>query len=163
MAASAAPRIDELMLLAASRPAAALDAARAVLAGHPGPAEAAVAHQVLGFLMRDFGDTAAAVGELRVALRFASRARMPDLHADVLASLAAALIYVGRSSAGLTAFDQALARASGPMKARVLHRRGYALWTLGRYAAAQEDLDTAITELSQARDPIWTGRALHAR
>ena len=151
------------MTLAASRPAAALDAARRVLAGNPTLAEAAVAHQTLGFLLRDFGDTDASIGELQAARRLARRAGNEDLHADVLASLAVALVYAGRTSAGLAAFDRALASARGVMAARVLHRRGIALWTLGRYPAALADLRRAVTGLRQAGDAIWTARALTAR
>jgi tetratricopeptide (TPR) repeat protein len=151
------------MSLAASRPAAALDAARRVLAGSPSLGDAAVAHQTLGFLLRDFGDTDASIGELRKALRLARRAGLEDLHADVLASLAVALVYTGRTSAGLAALDRALASSRGVMAARVLHRRGIAFWTLGRYPAALADLRRAVTGLRQAGDAIWTARALTAR
>jgi hypothetical protein len=39
-------------------------------------------------------------------------------------------------------------------------RRGMALWTLGRYAAALDDLRRAVSVLRRAGDPLWTARAL---
>lgn len=151
------------MLLAASRPAEALAAARAVLAGRPSLAEAAIAHQTVGFIQRDFGDAAAAVGELQVAARLARRSGIPGLYPDVLASLAVGLVWVGRTKAGLAAFERALAQSRGVMAARVLHRRGIALQALGRYPEALADLRRAVSGLRRADDPIWTARALTAR
>ena len=151
------------MPLAASRPAEALAAAREVLARRPSPEEAAVAHQTMGFLLRDFGDADASIAELRTALRLARRSGIADLQADVRASLAVALVFAGHTAAGLAAFERAAAQARGLMKARVLHRRGIALWTLGRYPAALADLHRAVNELREADDPIWTARALTAR
>ena len=53
-AAAAGPReVDDLVVLATSRPWAALTRARAVLAGRPGPHDASVAHQAAGIVLQD--------------------------------------------------------------------------------------------------------------
>jgi tetratricopeptide (TPR) repeat protein len=155
--------IDDLLPLALSRPREALARARAVLEGQPGPYEASVAHQAAGIVVRDIGDVQASVRELRVALRLARRTGSAEREIDVLATLAAALVYAGRTSAGLAAFDQAIARSSGGLTGRVLHRRGALLWTLGRHAAALDDLRRAIDLLARTNDRAWMARALTAR
>ena len=58
-----------------------------------------------------------------------SRLQSPEREADVLAGLAVALVYAGRTAAGLRAFDQALERSSGVLTGQVLHRRAIAPWT----------------------------------
>jgi tetratricopeptide (TPR) repeat protein len=152
-----------LLVLAASRPQEGLTRARAVLAGRPGPLDASIAHHAAGFVLREFGDLHAAIRELRAALRAARRAGSADREADVLAALGVALVYAGQTRAGLTAFAQAAGLARGPGIARIQHRRGVALWTLGRYPEALGDLHGAVTALRRAGDTIWAGRALTAR
>ena len=154
---------DDLLQLAVSRPHDALIAARGVLAARPSPFEASVAHQAAGIVLRDTGDVHAGVGELRSALRLARLARSPEREADVLASLGAALVHAGRTTAGLAAFDRAIPLSSGVALGRVLHRRGAMLWFLGRYRAALEDLGRAVSVLQRAGDQLWTARALDAR
>ena len=53
--------------------------------------------------------------------------------------------------------------SSGVLAGRVLHRRGIALWTLGRYPPALDDLRRAVGVLQRAGDQLWTARALSAR
>ena len=154
---------DDLLPLALSRPHEALARAQAVLAGRPGPAEASVAHQAAGIVLRDTGDVGAGVSELRTALRLARRTGSAEREADVLASLGLTLAYAGRAARGLAAFDRALQLSSGVLAGRVLHRRAVALWTLGRYAAALDDLRRAVGVLRRADDQIWTPRTLTAR
>lgn len=155
--------VDDLLLLALSRPHEALARARAILARRPGPYEASAAHQAVGIVLREVGDVNAGVRELRAALRLARRTGSAERAADVLASLGVALVYAGRTASGLTAFDQAVQLSSGMLTARVLHRRGIVLWTLGRHAAALADLDRAVSVLGEAGDLVWTARALNAR
>ena len=81
----------------------------------------------------------------------------------MLAALGVALVYAGRTAAGLAAFDQALQRCGGVSTGRVLTRRGIAFWTLGRYPAALSDLRQAVTALRRAGDTLWWARALNAR
>ncbi len=154
---------DDLLPLALSRPHEALARSRAVLAGRPGPDEASVAHQAAGIVLRDTGDVGAGIGELRTALRLARRTGSAEREADVLATLGLTLAYAGRTARGLAAFDRALQLSSGVLVGRVLHRRAVALWTLGRYAAALDDLRRAVGVLRRADDQIWTPRTLTAR
>src|SRR5208282_1564026 len=158
-AAASDPRdVDDLLPLALSRPREALARARAVLAGRPGPHDASVAHQAASIVLRDLGDTEAAVRESRAALRLARRTGSAEREADVLASLGLALVYAGRTAVGLAAFDQAVQRSTGILAARVLARRGVVLRILGRYPAALEDLRYAVVVLRRAGDLLWTAR-----
>jgi len=134
-----------------------------VLAGRPGPYDASVAHQAASIVLREFGDVEAGVRESRAALRLARRIGSAEREADVLASLGVALVYAGRTAAGLAAFDRAVQRSTGVAAARVLARRGSVLHTLGRYPAALEDLRDAVTVLRRAGDRLWTARALNNR
>jgi tetratricopeptide (TPR) repeat protein len=161
--ASGARDVDGLLPLALSRPREALAKARAVLAGRPDHYESSVAHQAAGIVLREFGDVEAGVRELRAALLMARRTGQAEREADVLATLGVALVYVGRTTAGLTALDQAVQGSSGVLAARVLVRRGGMLWTLGRYQAALDDFRRAIAALRGAGDLLWTARALSAR
>ena len=161
--ASGPDDVPELLTLAASRPREGLARARAILAGRPGPLEASIAHHAAGFVEREFGDLGVALRELRAALRAARRSGAPGREADVLAALGVALVYAGRTTAGLAAFDQATLLARGVPAARILHRRAIVLWTLGRYPEALSDLQLAVATLRRAGDVIWTGRALTAR
>ena len=155
--------VDDLLPLALSRPREALARARAVLAGRPGPHDASVAHQAAAIVLREFGDAEAGVRELRAALRLARRTGSAEREADVLASLGVALVYAGRTAAGLAAFDRAVQRSTGVLAARVLARRGVVLYTLGRYPAALDDLRHAVVVLRRAGDLLWTARALNNR
>jgi len=155
--------VEKLLPLALSRPREALTGARAVLAARPGAYEASVAHQAAGIVLREFGDVNASVRELRHALRLARRTGSAEREVDVLASLGVGLVYAGRTVAGLATFDQAIQRSSGVLTGRVLLRRGIALWVVGRYPAALDDIRRAVGVLSRADDPVWAGRALTAR
>jgi tetratricopeptide (TPR) repeat protein len=162
-AASEPRRVDGLLPLAYSRPRDALARARAVLAGRPGPHDASVAHQAASIVFREFGDLEAGVRESRAALRLARRTGSAEREAEVLSSLGIALVYAGRTAAGLAAFDRAVQQSTSVLAARVLTRRGLVLWTLGRYPAALEDLQRAVVVLRRAGDLLWTARALNNR
>jgi tetratricopeptide (TPR) repeat protein len=122
-----------------------------------------VAHQAAGLVLRDVGDVAAGIRELRAALRLGRRTDSTEREADVLAALGVALVYAGRTADGLAALDRALQLSSGALAGHMLHRRGMALWILGRYAAALGDLHRAVSVLQRAGDPVWTARALTGR
>jgi hypothetical protein len=153
----------ELLPLAAARPTEALAKARAILAQRPGPHDASVARQAVGIVLRDFGDVRAAIRELRIALRLATAAGSRDRQADVLATLGTALVYAGRTTPGLAALDAAVRQATGTLAGRVLMRRAFALWRLGRHREALDDLRRAVTALHRSGDTIWEARALTAR
>jgi tetratricopeptide (TPR) repeat protein len=154
--------VEDLLLLTLSRPRQALDRARRALAARPGPYEASVAHQAAGIVLRDTGDVHAGVRELRAALRLARRPGV-GREADVLASLGIALVHAGRTADGLAALDRAIQLSAGVLTGRVLYRRGFVLWNLGRYPAALDDFRRAITVLQRADDRVWTARALNGR
>ncbi|WP_435796999.1 CHAT domain-containing protein [Streptomyces parvulus] len=141
----------------------ALTRAEGVLAADPPPLHASVAHQVIGIWQRDFGDTRLALAHLRRARDLAARADSPEREADVLATLGVALVHSGRTREGLAAFERGVARGTGHTRARVLFRRAYVWWVLGRHKEALEDVRRAIPVLRQADDVIWTARALTLR
>ena len=101
-----------------------------------------MAHQAAGIVLREFGDVDAGVRELRLALRLARRAGSAEREADVLASLGVALVYAGRTAAGLAAFDRAVQLSSGVLAARVLHRRGIVCAPWAGIPAALDDCGT---------------------
>jgi tetratricopeptide (TPR) repeat protein len=154
---------DELLALALSRPSEALAAARQVLAGEPSAAQAAVAHQAAGVVLRDFGDIGQAIGELRAAQRSARKAGDADRESDVLASLAVAWLLAGQTRRGLSVLDEVLPHSHGALAGRILIRRAYALWVLGRNDEALRDAQSAVDLLSGTGDLVWEARALHHR
>lgn len=144
-------------------PGEALARAEHVLRSDPPPLDASVAHQVIGIWQRDFGDLAVALDHLRRARDWAARADSAEREADVLGTLGVALVHAGRTRQGLDVLDRGVARGNGHTRARVLYRRAYAGWVLGRHKEALEDLRRAIPVLRQADDVIWTARALSVR
>ncbi|MET8076366.1 CHAT domain-containing tetratricopeptide repeat protein [Streptomyces sp. NPDC005303] len=141
----------------------ALARAEEVLGSDPSPLHASVAHQVIGIWQRDWGDLRLALDHLRRARALAARAESADREADVLAALGVALVHAGRTRQGLAALERGVEVASGHTRARVLFRRAYASWVLGRHRAALEDVRRAVPVLRQADDVIWTARALTLR
>ncbi|MFJ8196430.1 CHAT domain-containing protein [Streptomyces sp. NPDC096152] len=144
-------------------PGEALARAQEVLGDGPPPLHASVAHQVIGIWQRDFGDLRLALRHLRRARDLAARAESADREADVLATLGVALVHAGRTRHGLAAFERGVARGTGHTRARVLYRRAYVWWVLGRHREALDDVRRAIPVLRQADDVIWTARALTLR
>ena len=162
-AVSAPAEINDLVLLATSRPREGLAQARMILASQPGAYEASVAHQAAGIVLRDFGDVGAGIAEFRKALREARHSDAKEREPDVLASLAVALVYAGHTSAGLANFERALQLCKGTLAGRVLQRRSLALLALGRHAAALDDARHAVTVLRRTGDTLWCARAMMAR
>ena len=154
---------DKLLALALSQPSEALAAARAVLARDPPASQAAVAHQAVGVVLRHFGDISEAIGELKTAQRFARKAGDMDRESDVLASLSVALLLAGQTRHALTVLDAALRNSRGVPAGRILVRKAYALWIVGRNAEALRDARAAVDLLSDAGDLVWEARALHHR
>jgi tetratricopeptide (TPR) repeat protein len=154
---------DALLALALSRPSEALTAARQVLAQHPSASQAAVAHQAAGVVLRDFGDIAEAVEELKAAQRFARKAGDLARESDVLGSLGVAWVLAGQPRRGLSVLDTVVRRSHGVPAGRMLIRRANVLWVLGRNAEALQDAQAAVELLSGAGDLVWEARALHHR
>ena len=153
----------DLLPLALSRPNEALERARRVLAGDPGPLAGSIARQAIGIVLREYGDIDAALAELRIARRLALRAGSADREADVLGTLGVALIYAGRSVSGRNVLNAAVQQSTGRLHTRMVFRRGAALLTLGRHDEALKDLNTAIVAMRAADDQLWEARALQER
>ncbi|MFI6478852.1 CHAT domain-containing protein [Nonomuraea sp. NPDC050663] len=153
----------DLLPLVFARPREALERARALLATQPASHDASIAHQVIGLWERDFGDLMTGIGHLRRARRLAARSGSAEREADVLASMGGAYVHAGRSGRAVAAFDRAAALATGHTLARVLHRRAYVMWVLGRHREALEDLRVAVPLLRRAGDVLWLARAISAR
>ncbi|MEU9986441.1 CHAT domain-containing protein [Streptomyces sp. NPDC048045] len=153
----------ELLPMVFADPGEARARAEQVLHSRPSPLHASVAQQVLGIWQRDFGDLRIALRHLRRARDLAARAESAEREADVLATLGVALVHAGRTRQGLAAFERGVARGSGHTRARVLYRRAYVWWVLGRHREALEDVRRALPVLRQAGDDIWTARALTLR
>ncbi|HEY0934297.1 MAG TPA: CHAT domain-containing tetratricopeptide repeat protein [Trebonia sp.] len=154
---------DELLARALSRPAEALAVARGALTRQPTAAQAAVAHQVIGVVLRHFGDIDEAVGELRQARRLARQAGDAARETDVLASLSVALLLAGQTRRSLVILDEVLRGSHGTEAGRLLIRRSYAYWVLGRPAEALRDAQEAVDLLSGTGSQVWEARALHHR
>jgi tetratricopeptide (TPR) repeat protein len=151
----------ELLPLALARPSLALSRARELLAnGRLAPFDASVARQVVGIVLRDFGDVDAAIAELRAAVRLARASGSPEREADVLATLGIALVYAGRTRAGLARLDAAARLVSGAAAARVIMRRAATLRVLGWHSEALADLRRAAAAFRKSGDTIWEARAL---
>ncbi|MEU4658583.1 hypothetical protein AB0G32_32400, partial [Streptomyces sp. NPDC023723] len=155
--------VFDLLPMVFAAPNEALARAEGLLDTAPPPLHASIAHQVIGIWQRDFGDTRLALAHLRRARDLAARADSPEREADVLATLGVALVHTGRTRQGLAALERGVARGTGHTRARVLFRRAYAWWVLGRHGQALEDVRRAIVVLRQAGDVIWTARALTLR
>ena len=153
----------ELLPMVFAAPSEALAGAREVLDGDPTPFQASVAHHAIGMWQRDFGDLRLALHHLRRARDLAARADSADREADVLGTLGVALVHAGRTRQGLEAFERGIARGTGQTRARVLFRRAYVWWVLGRHPEALDDVRRAIPVLRQVDDVIWTARALTLR
>ncbi|MGQ4363981.1 CHAT domain-containing protein [Streptomyces sp. SAS_272] len=149
----------ELLPMVFAAPGDALSRAEEVLETDPTPLHASVAHQVIGIWQRDWGDVRLALDHLRRARDLAARSDSAEREADVLGTLGVALVHAGRTRQGLAAFERGVARGTGHTRARVLYRRAYSLWVLGRHQEALEDVRRAIPVLRQADDVIWTARA----
>jgi tetratricopeptide (TPR) repeat protein len=158
-----AARKDDLLALALSQPSEALAAAREVLAQHPPASQAAFAHQAAGVVLRHYGDIREAIEEFRQARRFARKAGNLDQESDVLASLGAAWILAGHTRRGLSILDALVEASHGVPAGKILIRRAYALWVLGRNAEALRDAQAAVDLLSGAGELVWEARALHHR
>src|SRR5260370_42679087 len=110
----------DFLTLAHGRPREAHERDRIALARKPDLLDASVAHQVVGIVLRDFGDVNAAIRELRTAVRLARAARSQERQADVLATLGIALVLSGRTKSGLANLEAAARTATGVPRSQVV-------------------------------------------
>lgn len=153
---------EELLSGLFAEPDHALTRARAELAPDGDPAVASIGHQIIGIVLRDRGDTEAALAVLRESVLLARRSRDTDRCADARATLGASLATAGRVRDGLAHLDHAAATASGVARGRVLVRRAWVLsFLLSRFADSAADLREARAEFAGAGDRVWEARALN--
>jgi len=154
---------EDLPALALSRPRIALALARSHAVPGADPWTLSFALQAAGIVLRDAGETTAAIIELRQAVRAAEATGAAARVADVRATLGAALVKAGRTQAGLGQLDAAADASHGDALARVRLRRAHVLAGLGRHEAALEDLRRAVATFRAGRDRMWEARALSNR
>src|SRR6185437_8382651 len=152
--------VEDLPLLALSRPRDTARMAERMLAANRDPYVRSYAGQALGIATREMGDYAQAVRYIRAAL-VAAASCGNERKADVQASLGITLGYAGRSKEALRHLDAALSQASGVTAARIRLRRGNLLLILGRTNEAIEDHRRAVRTLRAAGDGLWEARALN--
>ncbi|HKA98936.1 MAG TPA: CHAT domain-containing tetratricopeptide repeat protein [Streptosporangiaceae bacterium] len=152
--------IEDLPVLALSRPADTAPVAGRVLAATRDPYTRSYAAQALGVATRERGDVARALRHLRVALAAAASVG-GEREADVQATLGITLAYAGRSGHALRHLDAALSQASGVAAARIRLRRGNVFQMVGRTGEAIEEHRRASRTLRAAGDSIWEARALN--
>jgi tetratricopeptide (TPR) repeat protein len=158
-AAGSAADVEDLLLLALSRPEDAAIGARTLLSGRPTAVDASIAEQTLGIVLRDRGETTEALRRFRRALRLARACSRLDREADVRASLGVALTLAGFPQRGLGELDAAAGLAHGALAGRVLMRRADTLAILDRYPEALHDLHRAVAVLHRAGDAVWEARS----
>ena len=105
---------DRLLLLAVTDPAAARLAARELAASTRSGWLRSVAHHATGLALREQGDLAGALPQLRKALRWAVAAGDADRSAEVRATLGATHAMAGRGRVGLAQLDRAVGEAGSP-------------------------------------------------
>ena len=153
---------EELLRNLFTDPRSARQLAQDVLVPDPDPAMASIGHQVVGIVVRDLGDTDAALRELRAALRLARRSGDPARAADAMATLGISLCIASRMREGLRHLDEAAAALEGVPLGRVLYRRAYVLGhVLARFEEAADDLRRARGLFAGSGDQVWESRALN--
>lgn len=150
--------MEELLSLAIEDPETAWVTAEQVLAESPGPLARSYAHQCLGIVLRDRGQTEPALLHLRTALRAALATDVPDRVRDVRASYGATLVLCGRSRSGLAQLERAAHGATGEVGAKIAMRMAASLTVLGRYREAVPGLQRALDGIQQAGDGLWEAR-----
>lgn len=128
----------------------------------PDPAIASIGHQVVGIVMRELGETDAALAELRTSLRLARRSGDRERLADTLATLGGTLCIAGWVPEGMRRLDQAVDLATGVPLGRVLVRRAYVTGhLLALFEESAADLREARRLFAGAGDHVWEQRALN--
>ncbi len=154
--------VDGLLALALSRPQEALARARSLLADGVPAAQAAVAHQAAGIVLRDFGDIDEALAEFRAGIRSARQAGDDERSADLRAAYGVALVMAGRPRAGLAEVEAAAQGAVGRAAGRIQIRKAHALWVLGRNDEMLTAARRAVA-LLRGGDLVWEARAVNHR
>ncbi len=153
---------EELLRTLFTDPEAARLRAEQELVADPDPAIASIGHQVVGIVLRDRGETDAALRALRTSVRNARRSADEHRVADSRATLGGSLATAGRVREGLGHLDAAAGALDGVPLGRVLVRRAWvSSYLLSRFEDGAEDLLRASQIFDGADDTVWEARALH--
>lgn len=140
----------------------ALKRAEDELVTDPDPVVSSIGHQVVGIVLRELGQTDAALSALRTSVRLARRSGEEERKADALATLGGTLCIAGWVPEGMRRLDQAAALASGVALGRVLVRRAYITGhLLALFEESAADLREARRLFAGAGDEVWERRALN--
>ncbi len=143
---------------AQERPADAMRNARALLSGDAGSEVVATVHWAVGLAQRELNRLADADASLALAVRLADEGGHRAVAAGARTSRALALVYLGRTEAGLAELDRAERASTGIEQARAQMQRGLILQRLGRLPAALDAYAAALPGLVTANDRIWEVR-----
>ena len=113
--------------------------------------DASLAHHAIGIVLRDRGNLPEAITELKKGLKLAQASGQCEREVDVQASLGVTLAWTGRSQQGLAMLNRAVEESRGDMAGRVLMRRAYILWDMGRFREAHEDVSRAPASFPPGR------------
>ncbi len=153
---------EELLRTVFADPELARRRAQDELVVDPDPALASIGHQVVGIVLRELGETEAALVALRTALRLARRSREPERWGDALATLGGTLCISGWVPEGMRRLDEAVSVLTGAPRARALVRRAYITGhLLARFEDSAADLKEARRLFAVAGDHVWEKRALN--
>lgn len=126
------------------------------------PAVASIGHQILGIVLRDLGETDAALKHLRTALRVARRSGDEERWGDALATLGGTLCIAGWVPEGMRRLDQAVSVLQGVPRGRALVRRAWVTGhLLARFEESAADLREARKLFAGGGDQVWEKRALN--
>ena len=155
--------VRDLLGLAIADPDRAETIANDLLSSSLDPAVSSIAHQARGIVWRDRGLVDEALRELRTAVRLGHESADADREADARATLGLSLSIAGRTRDGLAQLGRALTAAADPaVRARILTRRGHALYfLLARPREALDDLEAALPTFQSTGDHIWEARTLN--
>ncbi len=153
---------EELLRTLFTDPEVARFRAEQELVPDPDPAIASIGHQVVGIVLRDRGETDAALRVLRTSVRSARRSADEHRVADARATLGGTLATAGRVREGLGHLDAAAGVLDGVPLGRVLVRRAWvSSYLLSRFEDGADDLARASHIFDGAGDTVWEARALH--
>lgn len=151
--------MQELLTLAFDDPPETVRVAAEVLARNADAVSRSYAHQALGIVFRESGESKAALSHLRSAIRAAEDSGSDDRVRDVRATYGGALVFAGRTGDGLAQLRRAAEGARPEVAATVRSRLAIVLGILGRREEAIVETRRAVEEIVRLGDRNWEGRA----
>ena len=111
---------EELLRTLFADPGLARKRAEDELVADPDPVISSIGHQVVGIVLRELGETDAALTELRTSLALARRSGDEERRGDALATLGSTLCIAGWLPEGMRRLDQAASLLEGVPLGRAL-------------------------------------------